>query len=390
MVLGIKLVVDKSSAKEAGKTMRQEAEKAVKKEQRKKALDAEKSKVRKELGIDDGKGKKGGAGKAAAVGGFIGAIIGSLKPIQELLEVIGGIMKIFLIPILMLMKPFLILFLKLGLKLMKMFTGPGLETQKEALQGGRGLDTGDEVSGSAGEFIAGLKERFFTWLDGIFDGFNAASLFEAYISAFLLLFVSGLGNLFFGFLDILGGLWDLIIGIFTGDVELIIQAILKIFTGIFDSFMGVLKMVVGFFGIIGTLLGEGLVILWNRLQILVGIGQWLFDALVSVLSASLNVLNGIGAWILSKIKSFFGMGGGGKSTSVNDALITSDGDIVKFNPNDNIMAFQDPETLGKMGGGGRGGDVYITVEGSVWSEGDLAEIISKKLNEGSRGSTSNY
>lgn len=389
MVLGIKLIVDKGSAKEAGKTLRQEAEKAVKKEQRKKSLDVEKGKVRKELGVDDA-GGKGGVGKAAAIGGFVGAIIGSLKPIQEILEVIGGIMKIALVPILMLMKPFLILFLKLGLKLMKMFTGPGLEAQKEALASGRGLDSGDQVAGSAGEAVAGLKERFFSWLEGVFFGFNAASMFEAVFSAFLFLFASGFGNLFFGALEQLTGIWEMIIGLFTGDAELFIQGFTKFFTGIFNQMLGLAKIFVGFFGMIGALLAEGIKRLIDRLKILVTIGSWMFDALVTVLSSGLDVLRGIGDWIWNKITSFFGGGGGGGgSTSVNDALITSSGDIVKFNPNDNIMAFQDPATLGKFGGG-KGGDVYITVEGSVWSEGDLAEVISKKLNEGSRGSTTNY
>lgn len=39
--------------------------------------------------------------------------------------------------------------------------------------------------------------------------------------------------------------------------------------------------------------------------------------------------------------------GGGKETSVNDALITSDGQVIKFHPNDNILAMKD---FGKLGG----------------------------------------
>jgi hypothetical protein len=53
---------------------------------------------------------------------------------------------------------------------------------------------------------------------------------------------------------------------------------------------------------------------------------------------------------------FFGEGGGlfgklfGKATSVNDALITSSGKVVKFHPDDNILAMKDFGALGQSGG----------------------------------------
>jgi hypothetical protein len=52
---------------------------------------------------------------------------------------------------------------------------------------------------------------------------------------------------------------------------------------------------------------------------------------------------------------FFGSGGGllgslfGSVTSVNDALITSGGNVVKFHPNDSILAMKDFSQLGGMG-----------------------------------------
>jgi tape measure domain-containing protein len=51
------------------------------------------------------------------------------------------------------------------------------------------------------------------------------------------------------------------------------------------------------------------------------------------------------AWTRAKIAK--GLGGGGKETSVNDALITSKGQVIKFHPNDNILAMKD---FGKLGG----------------------------------------
>jgi len=71
---------------------------------------------------------------------------------------------------------------------------------------------------------------------------------------------------------------------------------------------------------------------------------------------------------------FFGSGGGllgslfGTATSVNDALITSGGNVVKFHPDDNILAMKDFSKLGAMGGGQRvevfgkisGQDIFIS------------------------------
>jgi hypothetical protein len=65
---------------------------------------------------------------------------------------------------------------------------------------------------------------------------------------------------------------------------------------------------------------------------------------------------------------FFGKGGGifgslfGGATPVNDALIQSNGNIVKFHPDDNILAMKDFSNLG--GGGGGGGAVKVQMVAS--------------------------
>jgi hypothetical protein len=62
---------------------------------------------------------------------------------------------------------------------------------------------------------------------------------------------------------------------------------------------------------------------------------------------------------------------GGKIT-VNDALIKKDGSVVKFNPEDNILAFK---------GAGPRGNTNITI--NVSGTGDperVAELILKKIN----------
>ena len=55
----------------------------------------------------------------------------------------------------------------------------------------------------------------------------------------------------------------------------------------------------------------------------------------------------------------------GPTTNVNDALITSSGQIVKFHPDDNILAMKDFSNLGVGGGGG---DVHVT--GELVARGD--------------------
>ena len=386
MVLGIRVEFDRKSVRDASKQLNKGTKKGVSQGINSGTGAIAGAIAGEEMGTGGKSKKKGGAFAGAALGGLVGAIIGSLEPIKELLSVIGGILKIALVPVLMLFKPFLILFLKVGIKLMKMFTGEGAKAQKEAIGTGKGVQL-ESAEGSAGELIQGFKDKFFGWLDNLFN-IDSISTFVNYFLAFGKIFISGLGNVFFGFLDVLGGLWDLIVGIFTGNWELMLQGILKIFTGLIDIFIGLVKIVVGFVGLIGTIFLKGLSLLWDGLKFLGGLGVKLFDSIVDTIKSGLKVLANIGSWIKDKILGFFG-GGGGKETSVNDALITSNGDVVKFHPDDNIMAFKDFSTVASAGSG-QGNSVNITVQGSVWSGDDLAEVVAKKLNESSRGGTTNY
>lgn len=61
-----------------------------------------------------------------------------------------------------------------------------------------------------------------------------------------------------------------------------------------------------------------------------------------------------------------------------DALVTKKGDVVRFNPNDNILAYQNPSALrGSLGGGGA--NITINVNGAGDPE-RVAELILKKIN----------
>ena len=78
-------------------------------------------------------------------------------------------------------------------------------------------------------------------------------------------------------------------------------------------------------------------------------GKSLIAAGVAALAFKKLLLNPIGAIIagtalvasMTAVKNLLQRGPGGNETSVNDALITSDGKVVKFHPDDNILAMKD-------------------------------------------------
>jgi len=67
--------------------------------------------------------------------------------------------------------------------------------------------------------------------------------------------------------------------------------------------------------------------------------------------------------LTSLIRGLLSAGPGGTETSVNDALITSSGDIIKFHPDDNILAMKD---FSKLGGGMQ--EMVVKVEGQLRGE----------------------
>jgi hypothetical protein len=80
---------------------------------------------------------------------------------------------------------------------------------------------------------------------------------------------------------------------------------------------------------------------------------------------------------MSGVSGFWGDGGGlfgkllggltGNRIPVNDALITSGGQIVQFHPDDNILAMKD---LSKLPASGGGGDSHVHITGTLVARGD--------------------
>jgi hypothetical protein len=110
--------------------------------------------------------------------------------------------------------------------------------------------------------------------------------------------------------------------------------------------------------------GQGManvVVQGEKLQdVLKNIGKLLLSAAIQK-GISILLTGGMGG------DGFFGSGGGlfgklfGKATSVNDALITSSGQVVKFHPDDNILAMKDFGNLSSSIGRTQSGNMSVDV-----------------------------
>jgi hypothetical protein len=253
-----------------------------------------------------------------------------------------------------------------------------------------------------------------TWFDGIIEGLKSwdfLGIFKDSISNIIM----GIGDFIIGIMDIFAGIIDVFIGLFTGDWELFWQGFKEIWNGILEVFWGVMEFIAGVIATIilffidswnktkelfskawgylkdfGAWVWDSLTSVFSKSwEAIKDFGQWIWDSLTGIFTRAFSVLEGIGSWLWDTITGWFG-GGGGDSTSVDDALITSSGDIVKFNPNDNLVAVQDLGTLGKLGGGSSGQQINIKVEGYVGDENELAYRIGKAMQNYSRGSATQW
>lgn len=396
MVLGIKLEIDKASVKNAAKQLRGGIERGGQRVRRGLGLGAGVGAVvGAEVGHEGGdsgdkkkKGKKGGKNGAlggALLGGFAGAIIGSLKPVQELLSVIAGILQLFLVPILILLKPFLVLFLKVGIALLKAFSSDPSQSESEKKTNKIGT-----ILGVVGAIIAGIAAAL--------AGAPALLIAAAAIAGFFLvkkLFEFGvwLGDMLangmrWAWDNVIKPVWE-----WLGQKLKSIGAILeKAWSWIKDAasliwswFLSGLNKVINFFSKIPGLLMLGLNAVVD-----------FFKSIPNLFMEGLKFLANLGERIWKFIKSsLIGLVGGSSSQSVDDALISSSGQITRLNPNDNVLAFQDfsqvQNVAGASGGFSRGGSpVSITVNGFVGNDQDIADKISKAMSKSTRGSVANF
>lgn len=139
-------------------------------------------------------------------------------------------------------------------------------------------------------------------------------------------------------------------------------------------------------GLILTIWDKFILPAWS---FLINVGQWIWE---TILQPAFSWLSDIGQWIWNIIKSpfdylanlisdFFGIGSAsGNSTSVNDAIIRPNGQVIKTSPSDTIFAVKDPSKL--MGGNGAMVNNFNFNNPVIRSEQDmrkLTEMISKNL-----------
>lgn len=350
--------------------------------------------------------KKGSSGGGAFAGGFAGSILGNiLSSVKQLFEPINAIATLLVAALFPILKPFLILFIKVGLLLYKWLsstlgslTGDGAgvtttidENGNEVNKAGDGLKSALFILGAVifgviaaiagapalliagiailagvltsavGSFIVDMVLKLFTWIDETF-GTN---------------FIEPLKIFFQGLADVWNGLYDMVVGLLTLDIKAVWDGFVKMSRGI----VGIL---IGVFGFIWEAIKAGFT---KGINLLSEFGTWLWELLKTTFKSSLSALSSLGSWLLGWIKDIirsmnpFGGGGGGKS--VNDAIITPNGDIIRTNPSDYLIATKTP---GSFGGGSSGStSVNVTINGGLITEEvarDIGKIIQRELNYG--------
>ncbi len=337
------------------------------------------------------KGEKGG-GAGAFAGGFVGSILGSiLSSVKQLFDPLNAIASLLVAALFPILKPFLILFIKIGLLLYK-WLNAAFGTKSSA-PGTVGKDAdGNTVIGEKGKemgnTVAGIGAVLFVLLASL-GAFGAAvagwpllvigaiAIAVAYLvkKAFELGLWLGdkLADLiwwiimttkdaWYAMVDILKSAWVTIVGWVSAAWDWLVELLKKSWEG--------LKL-------FGQWIWDALVVVFTAAwDILKTFGKWIWDGLVSIFTTSFQALSGIGQWIKDKIKSMFSLfgGGSGTGTAVNDAIITPNGDIIRTNPSDYLIATKNPSAL--MGGGAGGMTLNVNITGGMVTE-DIARQVGK-------------
>lgn len=361
-------------------------------------------------------GGGGGAFKGGLIGGLLGNLLASVKQLFDPLSAIATLLVAALFPIL---KPFLILFLKIGFLLFRWLqnslsglgdTGPGVSIDAEtgqakvndslksalfiiggiigaivaALAGAPALliagiaILGGLLVSKVGGFLIDMLLKVVSFIDGVFG----SNLLEP------------LKTIFDGISNVFNGLWNTVKSLLSLDFAGVMDGLKQILTGLWQIIKGNFLLAWEALKTIFTKSWEGLKIiligLWEALkkvfttswEVLKDIGSWIFNSLKDVFSSSFNALKGIGSWIWDKVTSFFSFGGGGGSSRVNDAMITPTGDLIRTNPSDYLIATKNP---GSMGTGGGSKQVTVNINGGMITEDvarDIGRILQREINYG--------
>lgn len=351
----------------------------------------------------------GGTGSAkgeAFKGGLFGALLGGLlSSVKQLLDPINAIASLLIFALFPILKPFLILFIKVGLMLYRFLTdalgGLGSKDGGTATaideKGNEILTAGDGLKSSLfliGSIIGGIVAAFLgapaliiaavATIGGLLFSKVGSFLADMLLTATQFIdsifgtdFTQYVEKILDGLANIGNGIWNFLTGILEWDGDKVWDGLMQVFDGIGDVFAGAFELAAD--------------MLWETLSASIDglstLGSWMWDGLTWVLSKSFDALSGIGSWIKNFIKdsvrsvtSFFG---GGSSTKINDGIITPNGNLIRTNPRDYAMFAKNPADL--MGGGSGGGNYTININGGLITEEvarDIGKIIMGDLNRG--------
>ena len=184
------------------------------------------------------------------------------------------------------------------------------------------------------------------------------------IKDWVALIFEGIKNIFIGAFEIIGGIWDMFMGILTGDLSMFKEGFIKVWNG-----MGL--VVKGFFQFVGGLIvAVGLAIF----RVVVGIYSFIYELMGWVTTKAVEIGTTIVKAIWDAIKSFFsslgfaiGLTGkgmevaqkgvdktakGASGTPKQDMIWRSGEAPISVNPNDTLLAFKNDGKGASPGGSG--------------------------------------
>ena len=343
-----------------------------------------------------GSGSSGAAGGAFG-GGLIGSLLGSLlQSVKSLFDPLSAIASLLIIALFPIFKPFLILFLKVGLLLFK-FLNKMLGTDSPVSGLGGKTDEGDTVVGSLGKKIAlwaGIVVGIIAAIVSVVGGLSVS--LAVIIGLLTVLFwktmIEGLIQTALVLWDFAVFVWDLLVKAggwlsdkwkdFIAWLSPILKEVVDMIKEKWKDFLEILSKSWEKLKTLGTWIWDALVKTFTTaFESVKNLGTWIWDTLKTTFTNAFEALKGIGKWILRKIKSFLPFGGGSDS-AVNDAIITPNGDIIRTNPSDYLIATKNPGAL--MGGSGSS-NINVTVNGGMITEEvakDIGKIILREVNVG--------
>lgn len=334
--------------------------------------------------IEKGSRGKTGAGSAAAggfAGGLLGSILGGLGVIGDLMKGLIGLVNYLVAPFV----PLLLTIIKPVFLMLQVLMGYMLKFYKDPAGSLDSLFSGiagkaSSVTGIDSEILKKSFAPVMTFFDGIirfWKGF--LDLTAAVVAGDLSSGMRAVGSMVSGVLETVMSTFFFIPNLLLTGVESLASLVdevfgtsfAEVFSNIRDIFANMLNFMVKFFT--GDWQGA-----WDALK---GVGQNLYNILVNILTSAFSVLQGIGSWILDKIKSMFdsvkntfsSFGGKVKDFFVNDAVITPQGNVIRTNPNDYLIATQNPQGMGG------GGNITVNVTGVI--DENMLDLIGQRIQD---------